>query len=170
MFQDHPVVDEADVFGGVVGLGPLLAQEMQDAGSQHCELAVLNELAQVGQPCLLALSVLLNDADDTVHDGPLILKAALQCEGAAEHRGCFGRRRWGPEPGQHQAQDLEVRAWLLEPVPPFCVKQKAQMESRWGPSRSSSGWFNRTIWALNFLPNFEIKAEQVVQMLGMGGI
>lgn len=51
---------------------------MQDAGGQHGELAVLNELAQVRQPGLLALRVLLNDADDAVHDGPLVLKAALQ--------------------------------------------------------------------------------------------
>lgn len=47
MLQDHTVVDEANVLGGVVGLGPLLAQQMQDPGSQHSELAVLNELTQV---------------------------------------------------------------------------------------------------------------------------
>lgn len=47
MFQDHSVVDEADVLAGVVGLRPLLAQEVQDAGGQHSELAVLNEFAEV---------------------------------------------------------------------------------------------------------------------------
>lgn len=106
MLQDHSVVDEADVLGGVVGLGPLLAQEVQDARGQHGELAVLDELAQVRQPRLLALRVLLDDADDTVHDGPLVLKAALQHKGRAECRGCSlqsltGTRHSGPgtEPG-----------------------------------------------------------------------
>ena len=47
MLQDHAVIDEADILGGVVGLGSLLAQEMQDAGGQDGELAVLDELAQV---------------------------------------------------------------------------------------------------------------------------
>lgn len=47
VLQDHSVIDEADVLGGVVGLGPLLAQEMQDASGQHSELAVFNEFAQV---------------------------------------------------------------------------------------------------------------------------
>lgn len=47
MLQDHTVVDKANVLGRVVGLGPLLAQQVQDAGGQHSELAVLNELAQV---------------------------------------------------------------------------------------------------------------------------
>lgn len=78
MFQDHTVVDKTNVLGGVVGLGPLLAQQVQDPGGQHSELAVLNELAQVRQSCLLALGVLLNDADDAVHDGTLVLEATLQ--------------------------------------------------------------------------------------------
>lgn len=51
---------------------------MQDLGGQHRVLAVLDELAQVGQARLFALGVLLNDADDAVHDGPLVLEAALQ--------------------------------------------------------------------------------------------
>lgn len=41
-------------------------------------LAVLDELAQVGQARLFAFGVLLNDADDAVHDGPLVLEAALR--------------------------------------------------------------------------------------------
>lgn len=47
MLQDHSVIDEADVLGGVVGLGPLLAQKMQNAGGQHSELTVLDEFTQV---------------------------------------------------------------------------------------------------------------------------
>lgn len=47
VLQDHTVVDKANVLRGVVGLGPLLAQQVQDAGGQHSELAVLDELAQV---------------------------------------------------------------------------------------------------------------------------
>ena len=48
VLQHHAVVDEADVLGGVAGLGPLLAQQVQDARGQHGELTVLDELAQVG--------------------------------------------------------------------------------------------------------------------------
>lgn len=88
MLQDHSVVDEADVLGGIIGLGALLAQEMQDASGQHSKLAVLDEFTQVGQPRLLALCVLLDDADDAVHDGPLVLKATLQWEGSTEQGGC----------------------------------------------------------------------------------
>lgn len=47
MLQNYSVIDEADVFGGVVSLGPLLTQEMQDAGGQHSEFAVFNEFTQV---------------------------------------------------------------------------------------------------------------------------
>lgn len=78
MLQDNPVVDEANVFGGVVGFGPFLPQEVEDPSGQHGELAVLDEFAEVGQACLFALRVLLNDADDAVHDGSLVFKAALR--------------------------------------------------------------------------------------------
>lgn len=78
MLQDNPVVDEANVFGGVVGFGPFLPQEVEDPSGQHGELAVLDEFAEMGQACLFALRVLLNDADDAVHDGSLVLKAALR--------------------------------------------------------------------------------------------
>lgn len=78
MLQDNPVVDEADVFRGVVGFGPFLPQEVQDPCGQHCELAVLDELAEVRQASFLALRVLLDDADDAVHDGSLVLKATLR--------------------------------------------------------------------------------------------
>lgn len=47
VLQDYSVVDEADILGRVVGFGPLLAQEVQDASGQHSELAVLDELTQV---------------------------------------------------------------------------------------------------------------------------
>lgn len=53
---------------------------MEDLGGQHRVLTVLDELTQVGQPRLLALWVLLDDADDAVHDGPLVLKATLRGE------------------------------------------------------------------------------------------
>lgn len=78
MLQNDPVVDEANVFGGVVGFGPFLPQEVEDTGGQHSELAVLDEFAEVRQACLFALWVLLNNADDAVHDGSLVLKAALR--------------------------------------------------------------------------------------------
>ena len=76
--QHHAVEDEADVFGGRGGARALLAQQVQDLGGQHRVLAVLDELAQVGQARLLALRVLLDDADDAVHDGPLVIKTTLE--------------------------------------------------------------------------------------------
>lgn len=78
MLQDNPVVDEANVFGGIVGFGPFLPQEVEDTSGQHSELTVFNEFTEVRQACLFALWVLLNDADDTVHDGSLVFKAALR--------------------------------------------------------------------------------------------
>lgn len=90
--QHHPVEDEADVLGGLGGAWALFAQQVQDLCGQHCVLAVLDELAQVGQARLFALWVLLNDADDAVHDGPLVLKTTLKggrgghCESGAQFR------------------------------------------------------------------------------------
>lgn len=75
--QHHSVENEADVLGGLWGAWALFAQQVQDLGGQDRVLAVLYELAQVGQSRLFALRVLLNDADDAVHDGPLVLEAAL---------------------------------------------------------------------------------------------
>ena len=40
-------------------------------------LAVLDELAEVAQPVLLRLGVLLDDRDDRVRDRRLVLKPAL---------------------------------------------------------------------------------------------
>lgn len=76
--QHHPVENEANVLGRLGGARALLAQQVQDLRGQHCVLAVLDELAQVSQTCLLALWVLLDDADDAVHDGTLVLEATLQ--------------------------------------------------------------------------------------------
>lgn len=81
MLQDNPVVDEANVFGGVIGFGPFLAQEVEDTSSQHGEFTVLDEFAEVRQACLFALRVLLNNADDAVHNGSLVLKATLGSKG-----------------------------------------------------------------------------------------
>lgn len=77
VLQHHPVEDEADVLGWGWGPGALLAQQVQDLGGQHGVLAVLDELAEVSQACLLALRVLLDDADYTIHNGSLVLKATL---------------------------------------------------------------------------------------------
>lgn len=55
MLQDNPVVDEANVFGGVIGFRPFLAQEVEDTCSQHSELAVLNEFTEVRQASFFAL-------------------------------------------------------------------------------------------------------------------
>lgn len=55
MLQDNPVVDEANVFGGIVGFGPFLPQEVEDTSGQHSELTVFNEFTEVRQACLFAL-------------------------------------------------------------------------------------------------------------------
>lgn len=76
--QYHPVENEADVLGRLGGARALLAQQMQNLDGQHRVLAVLDELAEMSQTRLLALWVLLDDADDAVHDGALVLEATLQ--------------------------------------------------------------------------------------------
>lgn len=76
--QHHAVEDEADVLGGLRGARALFAQQVQDLRGEHRMLAVLDELAQVGQARLFALRILLDDADDAVHDGPLVLEATLR--------------------------------------------------------------------------------------------
>ena len=41
VLQNDPVVDVADVLGGLLGAGALHAQQMQHLGGQVCELTVL---------------------------------------------------------------------------------------------------------------------------------
>lgn len=76
--EHHAVEYEANVFGRRGGARALFPQQVQDLGGQNRVLAVLNKLAQVSQTRLLTLRVLLNDADDAVHDRTLVLKATLQ--------------------------------------------------------------------------------------------
>lgn len=78
--QHHSVENKANVLGGLRGAWTLFAQQVQDLCGKHSVLAVLNKLAQMGQARLFALRVLLDDADDAVHDGPLVLKSTLQGE------------------------------------------------------------------------------------------
>lgn len=75
--QHHPVEDEADVLGRLGRAWALFAQQVQDLGGQHRVLTVLDELAQVSQTRLFALGVLLDDADNAVHYGMLVLKPPL---------------------------------------------------------------------------------------------
>ena len=84
--EDHTVVDEADVVGGLRSARPLAAQQVEDARRQHRVLAVLDELAQVRQPHLLRLAVLLQDADDRVDDCLLVVEAALRKPRARRQR------------------------------------------------------------------------------------
>ena len=51
ILQDDSVVNEADVLGGCGRARSLLAQQVQDLGSQHSVLTVLDELTKVGQTC-----------------------------------------------------------------------------------------------------------------------
>lgn len=77
MLQDNSVVNETNVFWRVVGLGAFLTQQVENAGGQDSELAVLNELAQVGEARFLAFWVLFNDADDTLNNSSFVVKATL---------------------------------------------------------------------------------------------
>lgn len=78
--QHHSVENKSNVLGGLRGAWTLFAQQVQDLCGKHSVLAVLDKLAQMGQARLFALRVLLDDADDAVHDGPLVLKSTLQGE------------------------------------------------------------------------------------------
>ena len=53
---------------------------MEDPRGQDGVLAVLNELAQVGQARLLGLGVFLDDADQRVHNRTLVVKSSLAWE------------------------------------------------------------------------------------------
>ena len=75
--KDDTVVDEADVLGGLGGAGTLAPQQVQDTGSEDRVFAVFYELTKVSKTDFLCLWVLLDDADDRVNDGFLVLKAAL---------------------------------------------------------------------------------------------
>lgn len=77
IFEDDSVVDEADVLEWLRSSWSLFAEQMEDTRCQDSVLAVLDELAQVGQSGLLRLRILLNDRDDRVNDRPLVIKSSL---------------------------------------------------------------------------------------------
>jgi len=77
IFQDDTVVDESDVLEWLRGSWSLSPEQMEDARCEDGVLTVLYELAQVGESCLLCLSVLLNDRDDRINDRPLVIKSSL---------------------------------------------------------------------------------------------
>ena len=82
ILQDDAVVDEANVFGGLLGARTLLAEQVQNAHGQARVLAVFDELAQVRQTGLFGVGIVLDDGDDRVGDRGLVLEAAL----VAQHR------------------------------------------------------------------------------------
>ena len=49
--ENDSIVDVANEGGGVAGVGSLPAQQMQHASRQHVVFTVLDELAQMAQPC-----------------------------------------------------------------------------------------------------------------------
>ena len=75
--QDHPVVDKPDVLGWLHGAWPLSSQQVKDTCGQHGVLTILDEFAEMSQTRLLGLCVLLQNADDGVNYGLLVLKATL---------------------------------------------------------------------------------------------
>ena len=84
VLQEDSVVDETDVASGVGGPGTFLAQQVQDLHRQDGVLAVLYELAQVGQSVLLRLGVLLDHGDDGVGNAGLVVQAALVSQHARQ--------------------------------------------------------------------------------------
>eukprot|EP00955_Chlamydomonas_euryale_P001634 18357-Chlamydomonas_euryale.AAC.1 len=65
---------------------PLLAQYVQYLRAEVAELAVLDELTQVAQAGLLGIGDLLAQHQDALHDGALVLKAALVTQHVAQER------------------------------------------------------------------------------------
>ena len=57
---------------------------MEHPDGERGVLAVLDELAEVREPVLLGLGVLLDERDDRLGDGGLVLEAALVAEHAGE--------------------------------------------------------------------------------------
>ena len=77
ILQHDPVEYETDVLGWGWSPGPLFSQQVQDLCGKDSVLTVFNELAEVSQARFLTLRLLLNDANYTVHNGSLVLKASL---------------------------------------------------------------------------------------------
>ena len=77
VLQDDSVVDEADVLAGFARLGAFLSEEVEDSRGEDGVFAILNKLAQVTQANLFRIGILLQDADDCVHDSALVIEPAL---------------------------------------------------------------------------------------------
>ena len=80
ILQDDSVVDEADVLIWGDGPGSLASKQVQDSRRENRVLTVLNEFTQVGEPRFLRLGVLLDDHDNRIHDGTLVVKATLNTQ------------------------------------------------------------------------------------------
>lgn len=76
--KHNTVEDETDVFGGGRGTWSLFPQQVKYLSGQYGVLAILDKLTQMSQACLLTLWVFLNDTDDAIHNGSLVLKSTLQ--------------------------------------------------------------------------------------------
>jgi hypothetical protein len=84
VLQDDAVVDEPDVAGGVLGLGALAPQEVQDLHRQEGELAVLDELGELRQAGLLGLGHVADQRQHRVHDGALVLEPPVLAQHARQ--------------------------------------------------------------------------------------
>ena len=72
-----PVIDIADITSRVRSAWPLAAQEMQDPYSQAGMLAVLNKLTKMSQSALLRFRILLNDRNNRISNGGLVLQPSF---------------------------------------------------------------------------------------------
>ena len=77
VLQDDAVVDVADAARRVDGVGPVLAEHVQDAHGELGELAVLDELAQARDRMLARLGDLGHKDHQRVHDRLLVVVPAV---------------------------------------------------------------------------------------------
>eukprot|EP00962_Isochrysis_galbana_P003653 scaffold1041_cov124-Isochrysis_galbana.AAC.14 len=84
VLQHDAVVDEPDIFGRLLRARALDAEKEEDLRRQQRKLTVLDELAQVRQAGLLGLGHARDDDEQGVHDGLLVLEAALLAQHVCE--------------------------------------------------------------------------------------
>lgn len=77
VLENHTIVDVADVLSRLSSFGTLQPDKMEDAYGQLGELAVLDELAEVGECLLLGVGDELDQVKHALHDCALELVTAF---------------------------------------------------------------------------------------------
>lgn len=84
VFKNHSVVNISDILGRLSGLGTLKTDKVKNSDSQLSELAILNELAEVGKRILLGIRDELDQIEHALHNSPLELISTLIAQNTAE--------------------------------------------------------------------------------------